>query len=96
MQLIINPFYNLVRYKERKNYMVIFLTSSFFQNEPINENSLKPLSKANGFIEQLRKYWTENARFLIFASDPSDEELAKNITVETEYAFSVSGLNTYS
>ena len=70
--------------------MVIFLTSSFFQNEPVGEHNLKPLSNANGFIEQLRKYWKENARFLIFASDPSDEELAKNITSETEFAFSVS------
>ena len=41
--------------------MITFLTSSFLIHESINETITHKLDEANGFVEQLRKYWKENA-----------------------------------
>ena len=69
--------------------MVIFLTSSFVEYQTVNEYVPKPLDESNGFGDNLRKYWIENANFLVFASDPSDEEMADHVTKEMYYAFSL-------
>lgn len=73
--------------------MITFLTSSFLIHESINETITHKLDEANGFVEQLRKYWKENTRFLIFASDPSDERLAECLMVETQQAFALAGFS---
>lgn len=73
--------------------MVIFLTSSFVEYQPANEYTPQPLNESNSFGDNLRKYWVENAHFLLFASDPSDEELAEHMTQEMHYAFSMAGFS---
>lgn len=69
--------------------MVIFLTSSFVKYQPMKEYVPQPLDESNGFGDNLRKYWVENSHFLIFASDPSDVEMAKHTAQEMHYAFSM-------
>ncbi len=71
--------------------MVIFLTSSFVEYQKRNEYVPKPLDESNGFGENLRKYWPKNAHFLVFASDPSDEEMVDHVTEEMYDAFSLAG-----
>lgn len=73
--------------------MVIFLTSSFVKYQPMNEYVPKPLDESNNFGDNLRKYWVQNARFLIFTSDPSDEKMAEHMTKEMHYAFSMAGFS---
>ncbi len=73
--------------------MVIFLTSSFVKYQPMNEYVPHPLDESNGFGDNLRKYWIENTHFLIFASDPSDEEMAEHVIQEMHYAFSMAGFS---
>ena len=41
----------------------------------------------------MRKYWKENANFLVFASDPSDEQMAKHVTKEMYFAFTMAGFS---
>ena len=73
--------------------MVIFLTSSFVKYQPMHEYVPHPLNASNNFEDNLRKYWVPNTRFLIFASDPLDEELANHLTTEMQYAFSMAGFS---
>jgi len=73
--------------------MVIFLTSSFIKYQPTNEFVPEPLIKDNLFVEQLKKYWIENAHFLVFASDPFDEKMVEHVATEMEQDFSLSGLS---
>ena len=71
--------------------MVIFLTSSFVEYQPKNAYVPGPLNTANGFGDNLRKYWMDNAHFLVFANDPSDGEIADHVTQEMYDAFSMAG-----
>ena len=73
--------------------MVIFLTSSFVEYQTKHEYTPKQLDESNVFGDNLRKYWTENAHFLVFASDPSDEEMADHVTEEMHAAFSMAGFS---
>lgn len=73
--------------------MVVFLTSSFVEYQPREKYVPKPLNEANGFGENLRKYWKENAHFLIFASDFSDEEMSNHLIKEMSDAFSMAGFS---
>ena len=73
--------------------MVLFLTSSFVKYQPMNEYLPCPLDESNSFGDNLRKYWIPNAHFLIFASDPSDENLANHLTIEMQHAFSMAGFS---
>lgn len=73
--------------------MIIFLTSSFIKYQHMNEYIPQPLDESNGFGENLRKYWAENARFLIFASNPFDDKIGKHIARELQDAFSLSGFS---
>lgn len=73
--------------------MVTFLTSSFVEYQTVNEYVPKPLDESNGFGDNLRKYWKENANFLVFASDPSDEQMAKHVTKEMYFAFTMAGFS---
>ena len=73
--------------------MVIFLTSSFVKYQPMNEYVPEPLDESNSFGDNLRKYWIDNAHFLIFTSDPSDEKMAAHMTEEMRYAFSMAGFS---
>ncbi len=73
--------------------MVIFLTSSFVEYQPRKKYVPKPLDEANGFGDNLRRYWVENAHFLVFASDPSDEEMADHVTQEMYATFSMAGFS---
>lgn len=73
--------------------MVKFLTSSFIKYQPANEYVPQPLDSSNGFTDNLRKYWMENARFLIFASDPQNDKMKEQICREMQDAFSLSGFS---
>jgi len=73
--------------------MVLFLTSSFVKYQPMSEYIPTPIDESNGFGDNLRRYWKENARFLIFMSDPSDEKMAGHVTQEMQDAFSMAGFS---
>lgn len=73
--------------------MVIFLTSSFAEYQPMNEYTPMPLDESNGFGNNLRRYWIENAHFLIFVSDSSDEIMAEHMKKEIQSAFSMAGFS---
>ncbi len=70
--------------------MVIFLTSSFVEYQA-KKYIPKPLDKSNGFADNLKKYWIDDAHFLVFASDPSDEKKADHVTEEMYDAFTLAG-----
>ncbi len=72
--------------------MVIFLTSSFVEYQP-KQYIPKPLDKSNGFSDNLKKYWIENAHFLVFTSDPSDEKMADHVMEEMYMAFTLAGFS---
>lgn len=73
--------------------MVLFLTSSFVKYQPMNEYVPCPLDESNSFGDNLRRYWVPDARFLIFASDPSDEKMAEHMALEMQHAFSMAGFS---
>ena len=71
--------------------MVIFLTSSFIKYQPLDTYVPTPIDESNSFGDNLRKYWVSNAKFLIFASDPSDTKYVEHIKCEMQDALSLSG-----
>lgn len=73
--------------------MVKFLTSSFIKYQPINEYIPQPLDESNSFGDNLRKYWIENTHFLIFVSDPTDDEMAEHMVHEIGCSFSMAGFS---
>ena len=73
--------------------MVTFLTSSFVTYQPKEEYVPKPLDETNDFGNNLRKYWLEDSNFLIFASDPCDEEMTDHTMREMKDAFSLAGFS---
>lgn len=73
--------------------MVIFLTSSFVEYQPRQEYVPKPLINANGFADNLKKYWKEQANFLVFACNPEDAEEVDHVTREMHDAFSLAGFS---
>lgn len=73
--------------------MVQFLTSSFVKYQPMHEYAPHPLDESNSFGDNLRKYWIDNAHFLIFTSDPSDEKLSEHLILEMRNAFSIAGFS---
>ncbi len=73
-----------------RGHMIVFLTSSFVEYQP-KKYIPKPLDESNGFADNLKKYWMDHARFLVFASDPSDEKMADHVTQEMYDAFSLAG-----
>ena len=68
--------------------MVIFLTSSFVEYQP---KKPKPVDASNGFVDNLKRYWPDHARFLVFACDPSDAGVSDHVTDEMRDAFSLAG-----
>lgn len=74
-------------------YMVIFLTSSFVEYQPVDEYVPKPLDDSNGFADNLRKYWKENTNFLMFANNPSDADSVDHVTEEMYNAFTLAGFS---
>lgn len=70
--------------------MVSFLTSSFV---PYSEDLGKktPLINENGFAENLRKYWTAPAKFLVVAADPDDTDVNEQISHQMQTTFSDAG-----
>lgn len=73
--------------------MVIFLTSSFVEYHKNKDYEFKPADASNGFVDNLKKYWVENAKFLVFSSYPSDVEMSEGVTKEMYSAFSLAGLS---
>lgn len=71
--------------------MIAFLTSSFV---PYYEDPEKktPLINENGFLANLKKYWTGPARFLVVASDPDDYHMTDETASQMETTFSDCGL----
>ncbi len=70
--------------------MVIFLTSSFVEYQP-KKYEPKPVDASNGFVDNLKRYWPDHARFLVFACDPSDAGVSDHVTDEMRDAFSLAG-----
>lgn len=70
--------------------MVVFLTSSFVEYQP-KKYVPKPVNASNGFVDNLKRYWPDRARFLVFACDPSDAGVADHVTEEMRDAFSLAG-----
>lgn len=70
--------------------MVVFLTSSFVEYQP-KKYVPKPVDASNGFVDNLKRYWPDRARFLVFACDPSDARVADHVTEEMRDAFSLAG-----
>lgn len=73
--------------------MVSFLTSSFIEYQPMEEYTPKPIIEANEFGDNLRKYWKDDAKFLVFASNPVDSEVNDHITKEIKAAFLLAGFS---
>ena len=73
--------------------MVIFLTSSVVEYHKNKDYEFKPADASNGFVDNLKKYWVENAKFLVFSSYPSDVEMSEGVTKELYSAFSLAGLS---
>lgn len=72
--------------------MVTFLTSSFVEYQP-KKYVPKPLDPSNGFADNLKRYWSDHAHFLVFACDPSDAKTADHVTEEMHDAFSLAGFS---
>ncbi len=72
--------------------MITFLTSSFVEYQQ-KKYIPKPLDESNGFADNLKRYWPEHAHFLVFASDPTDKEMADRVTQEMYDAFSLAGFH---
>ena len=72
--------------------MISFLTSSFVKYQPEEEYSPAPLIGDNDFVKNLQKYWPEHAKFLVFSSDPSDNEMTDYLVREMQDAFCLSDL----
>lgn len=70
--------------------MVVFLTSSFVEYQP-KKYVPKPVDASNGFVDNLKRYWPDHARFLVFACDPSDSGASDHVTEEMRDAFSLAG-----
>lgn len=70
--------------------MVVFLTSSFVEYQP-KKYEPKPVDASNGFVDNLKRYWPDHARFLVFACDPSNARETDHVTVEMRDAFSLAG-----
>lgn len=73
--------------------MISFLTSSFIEYQIPEEFEPKPLLNQNGFADNLKKYWKENSKFLIFANDPKDFESNDHVKKEMYYAFTLAGFS---
>lgn len=73
--------------------MITFLTSSFIKYQPESEYVPHPLDESNSFGENLRLYWKDNTRLLIFVSDPYDEKMSAHMKTETYDAFSLAGFS---
>ncbi|MBQ1327268.1 MAG: Type 1 glutamine amidotransferase-like domain-containing protein, partial [Eubacterium sp.] len=45
---------------------------SFIENQDRDSYIAKPLIDSNGFVDNLKKYWKDDSKILIFASNPED------------------------
>lgn len=73
--------------------MIKFLTSSFVDFQPRDEYVPRPLNDTNGFGDNLRRYWVENANFLVFTSDPENYEMTNHTVREMYDAFTLAGFS---
>ena len=73
--------------------MITFLTSSFVKFQTIQEYVPHPVDESNHFVDNLRKYWVDNTRFLIFACDPCDDVVNQHVIREMQDAFSLSNFS---
>ncbi len=73
--------------------MVVFLTSSFVDYQaPENEYRPLPIVNDNGFVDNIKKYWKENTRLLVFSSDPDDYAMSDRVAKQMYDCFTLSGL----
>lgn len=71
--------------------MVTFLTSTFIVFQYREDYKAVPLISDNGFVDRLREYWKQPARFLVFASDPNDVEENDYKAMRLKDSFELSG-----
>ncbi len=71
----------------------IFLTSSFIPYQRRQDYKPMPLIADNGFVERMRAVWKDHIRFLVFASDPDEDEgMRRYVERELTNAFGLSKL----
>lgn len=73
--------------------MVTFLTSDFVEYQSSNENHKTEISKDNGFVDNLGKYWKEESHFLVFASDPDALDVIDKVKKQMYDGFNSAGLS---
>ena len=73
--------------------MIAFLTSSFVEYQVKKKYEPKPIDESNGFGDNLRRYWKEKTRFLVFASDPANPDMTDHVTREMYESFTLSGFD---
>ncbi len=74
--------------------MVAFLTSSPGGSYKIDGNRIAcELENSNGFVDNIKKYWKENARCLIVSASPDDYIINDSIKNIFEKSFPMSGLS---
>lgn len=71
--------------------MIAFLTSTLGDFYMMDEMEV-PLEQKNGFIENLKEYWVENAKGLFISADPEDFHGNDRMRDEFFRAFADSGL----
>lgn len=74
--------------------MILYLTSDpgTVYKDDCEDKGLG-LNKDNGFVDSLKKYWKEDARVLIFASDPYDKKMNDGNVAFVKQAWPYSGLS---
>lgn len=73
--------------------MILFLTSHMGGNRfPPEDPVPKPVLQENGFTENLKKYWPENARVLLIASDPCEHTILSSIADDFSKTLPMAGL----
>lgn len=73
--------------------MILFLTSHMGGNRfPPEDPVPKPVLQENGFTENLKKFWPENARVLLIASDPCEHTILSSIADDFSKTLPMAGL----
>lgn len=73
--------------------MITFLTSSFIKYQ--KDSDYRPIAAdtSNGFVDNLRRVWRQDARIMMFASDPDDYEMTDRAAIALEDSLVLAGLS---
>lgn len=73
--------------------MIAFLTSSFVTYSPDHNYRPEAVNPSNGFVDELKKVWKNDTRFLVIPSDPSDTAMTREVCRQMKDSFTLAGLN---